>query len=78
MLNLADSLEGHDDLGGGVFWRHGGTEVVNSGEEPTPPIQEDVRPRIGRRLSKWGIRAYRNGHSLKIGHVWLGHGIQQR
>ena len=78
LLNLADFLEGRDDLGGGVFWRHDETEIVNSGTEPNPPVREAVRPHIDRRLAKWELYAYRNGNFLEEGDLWLGHGRQQR
>ncbi len=67
LLNLADYLDGRDDLGGGVFWRRGDGEVVNSGESPSPPLRELVRPHVDRRLAKWELYAYRNGNFLKKG-----------
>lgn len=67
LLNLADFLEGRDDLAGGVFWRHDETEVVNSGVDPDPPVREAVRPHIDRRLAKWELYAFRNGNFLKKG-----------
>lgn len=67
ILNLANFLEGREDLGGGVFWRHDETSIANSGIDPNPPVVVDVRPHIDRRLVNWELYAYRNGNFLKKG-----------
>ncbi|MBM4436997.1 MAG: radical SAM protein, partial [Actinobacteria bacterium] len=66
IVNLANHLERGEDLGGGVFWRDG-DQILNSGEEPSPPVFVEHRPHIDRDLVKWKLYAYRNGNFLKTG-----------
>jgi anaerobic magnesium-protoporphyrin IX monomethyl ester cyclase len=64
LLNIANHLEGKEELASGVFWNDDdGTR--NSGTQPNPPQYTNTPPHIDRELVRWRLYSHRNGNFLK-------------
>ena len=62
LLNLANHLEKGEPLKGGIYYRNGNGEIINSGPADISKNNLDELPLINRKLTKWKLYAYENGN----------------
>jgi len=62
LLNLAKKLSGEEELKGGIWYRDGRNNIVNSGKYDPAKNSLNNLPMIDRELTKWQLYAEKNGN----------------